>query len=276
MTAFTVLWKQLWNKINKIRWSNINWYLTSNKWTDKIPTDPQKVTDGFHGFMESILKRNKKHRFVLVLDGLDNLDGKDNNQDLIWFPTQFPSMCLCVCVGLVVSLCVFCFVLVLDGLDNLDGKIASRFDLVSYSVPSTFVCLFVVCLSLSVFVCLFICVYYFFCGCYSFLYFVLISFFPVFQNSNGSCSCFLFNRNSSFNFATKRMSNIKYRSFAWSRFLRVFVFCCLFVLIFRFAGLISFTERLSLLRLNLNMSSKKLSEQQEFRIAKSNQCGNPR
>jgi len=37
------------------------------------------------------LKRNKKHRFILVLDGLDNLDGKDNNQDLIWLPSQFPS-----------------------------------------------------------------------------------------------------------------------------------------------------------------------------------------
>ena len=63
--------------------------------------------ENFHSFVENILKRNKKHKFVIIVDGLDNLDGKDSNEDLLWLPTQFSAsarVILSCCPGSVSSI----------------------------------------------------------------------------------------------------------------------------------------------------------------------------
>lgn len=43
------------------------------------------------GWLESTLVRNRKSRLVIVIDGLDNLDDRDNAYDLLWLPQILPN-----------------------------------------------------------------------------------------------------------------------------------------------------------------------------------------
>eukprot|EP00026_Physarum_polycephalum_P000414 Phypoly_transcript_00415.p1 GENE.Phypoly_transcript_00415~~Phypoly_transcript_00415.p1 ORF type:complete len:1535 (+),score=349.28 Phypoly_transcript_00415:114-4718(+) len=65
-----------------------------------IPSDTQNAIEEFPKFLEETLARNKRNQLVLIIDGLDNLDDRENAYDLLWLPATFPRN---VCVVLSVA-----------------------------------------------------------------------------------------------------------------------------------------------------------------------------
>jgi tetratricopeptide (TPR) repeat protein len=55
---------------------------------DEIPTDDEKIREAFPFW---IAQTAEKGRFVLILDGLNQLEDRDNALDLGWLPTFYPS-----------------------------------------------------------------------------------------------------------------------------------------------------------------------------------------
>ena len=53
----------------------------------EIPTDPQKLREAFPNWLSMAAARGK---LILVLDGLNQLEEKDNAPDLIWLPEYIP------------------------------------------------------------------------------------------------------------------------------------------------------------------------------------------
>eukprot|EP01114_Cavostelium_apophysatum_P020769 TRINITY_DN704_c1_g1_i1.p1 TRINITY_DN704_c1_g1~~TRINITY_DN704_c1_g1_i1.p1 ORF type:complete len:1493 (-),score=434.68 TRINITY_DN704_c1_g1_i1:288-4766(-) len=56
------------------------------------PSDPKEIIAIFPGWLDKILARNKKHRLILAIDALDNLDDREKATDLVWLPQSFPSL----------------------------------------------------------------------------------------------------------------------------------------------------------------------------------------
>ena len=54
---------------------------------DEIPTDPKKVVEAFPLWLA---KAAAKGKFILILDGLNQLDDRDNSPDLGWLPQYTP------------------------------------------------------------------------------------------------------------------------------------------------------------------------------------------
>eukprot|EP01127_Copromyxa_protea_P018631 TRINITY_DN5905_c0_g1_i1.p1 TRINITY_DN5905_c0_g1~~TRINITY_DN5905_c0_g1_i1.p1 ORF type:complete len:1833 (+),score=344.13 TRINITY_DN5905_c0_g1_i1:770-5500(+) len=61
--------------------------------TDNIPNmeDTTSIVSSFPSWIERTMNSaGKNHRLVLVIDGLDGLDHKENAMDLVWLPLSFP------------------------------------------------------------------------------------------------------------------------------------------------------------------------------------------
>ena len=59
--------------------------------TTTVPSDNLQIIEVFPNWVEKILQRNRRHRLVLIIDGLDNLDDRENALDLLWFPQHMTS-----------------------------------------------------------------------------------------------------------------------------------------------------------------------------------------
>jgi len=58
--------------------------------TEDIPKDSADLEKSFPGWLEKTLKRNQRHKLVLIIDGLDVLENTRNSHALLWLPRQFP------------------------------------------------------------------------------------------------------------------------------------------------------------------------------------------
>lgn len=52
--------------------------------------DRLKILDEFPVWMERLFTKKIKNRFILIIDGLDNIEDVDNALDFTWFPRSFP------------------------------------------------------------------------------------------------------------------------------------------------------------------------------------------
>lgn len=57
-----------------------------------IPYEADQLIETFPHWVEKILQKHKRHRFILVLDGLENIDDRGNALDLLWFPQQLTNI----------------------------------------------------------------------------------------------------------------------------------------------------------------------------------------